>query len=335
MNVVAKENRLVWIDITRGIGIACIVLCHLFAPTLLIHKILLLFNIPLFFFVSGFLYKKEENNRIYLIKKFRSFMVPYFAVFILVYPILLLAYFPSDYSSEYIKVDVVSYLLGGQLLRQVVNNIFVAMWFLSCLFFVQVIYNFIQTTFKPPIVHFIVIVFFIAAYINGICFPDFWLYWCANVALMAIPMYHIGFLLRQIDLDKYSVWIIIGGVLSLLSIVFFPQNSFDMMINYYGIPVITLVCSVLCFCMIRAISVYISRNKILTKISSEFGKASLVIMAFHLPVYQLLWKYFEIKAPPASVLMMIIPYCLYFIFDKFKVTQILFLGKYRNKQIQK
>lgn len=329
-----KESRLEWIDITRGIGIACIVLCHLLAPTLLIHKILLLFNIPLFFFVSGYLYKKENNNKAYLIKKFRTLMIPYLSVFILVYPILLVAYFPAGYSIEYIKVDIISYLLGGQLLRQVMNNIFVAMWFLSCLFFVQVIYNFIQTTFTSKTVHIIVVVL-VGAYINSICFPEFWLYWSINIALMAIPMYHVGFLLRQVDLEKYSIWIMIGGVLSLLSIVFFPKNSFDMMINNYGIPIVTFGCSFICFCMIRIISILISKNKILTAVSSEFGKASLIIMAFHLPVYQLLWKYFEIRAPFASVLMMLIPYCLYYIFNKFKVTQVLFLGRYKSKQIQK
>lgn len=328
-----KEERIEWIDIAKGIGIICVVMGHIFSTQMLAHKIIFLFHMPLFFYVSGFLHKGEQQNGKYIAKKLKSLIVPYFSVFIFVYLLFFLIYFPSNYSSEYIKVDITYYILGGRLLREIIDNVFVAMWFITCLFSVQVLYNFIQSVLSRRTVNIVVAVLLVAAYINNLWFPDFWVYWCVNVALMAIPIYHIGFLSRQINLDKYSVWFIIGGIVACLSLILFPQNTFNMMLNDYGIPVVTLLCSILCIYMIRVVSAYISRNAFLTKILSELGKGSLVIMAFHLPVYALLWKYFQMKSPPAIVLIIIIPYFMYYIFNKFKVTQMLFLGKYSKKKI--
>jgi len=328
-----KDERIEWIDIAKGIGIICVVMGHIFSTQMLANKIIFLFHMPLFFYVSGFLHKGETSNGKYIVKKLKSLIVPYFSVFIFVYLSYFLIYFPKNYSPDHIDVDITYYILGGRLLREIIDNVFVAMWFITCLFAVQVLYNFIQSVFRPTTVHIVVAVLLVAAYINSIWFPDFWLYWCANVALMAIPIYHIGFLSRQINIDKYSVWFIIGGILCCLSLFLFPQNKFDMMLNDYGIPVVTLVCSIICIYMIRTVSVYISNNIFLTKIFSELGKASLVIMAFHLPIYALLWKYFQMKSPPAIVLITIIPYFMYYIFNKFKLTQMLFLGKY-NKRIK-
>ncbi|MDR0824099.1 MAG: acyltransferase family protein [Prevotella sp.] len=331
-----EKERIEWIDIAKGIGIGCVVMGHIFSPQMLANKIIFLFHIPLFFYISGFLYKKASRNGAYTVKKLRNLIVPYFSVFALVYPILFFAYFPEGYTLNQVGNNILYYVLGGRHLREFANFIFVAMWFISCLFLVQVIYNYIQTTFKQRTVHIIVGGMLMASYINSIYFPDFWLYWCANVTLAAIPIYHIGHLSRQIGLDKclykYSLWLIPAGCISALSLVFFPLNRYDMMLNYYGIPLITLICSILCILMIRSISVYITRSNILTRIFSEFGKASLVIMAFHLPVYQLLWKYFEISSIPAIVVITILPYFIYHIFNKFKITQVLFLGKYSKEE---
>ncbi len=329
-----KEERIEWVDIAKGMGIICVVIGHIFQPQMFAHKIIYLFHMPLFFYISGFLYKVRQNNRAFVIQRARNLIIPYLSVFIFVYSLYLLIYFPKGYPAEYIKIDILYYLQGGRLLREIVDNVFVVMWFITCLFFTQIVYNIIKTIFKPKIVHIVIVLLLMAAYVNSICFPDFWLYWGANVVLMAIPIYHIGFVSKQVNLDKYSIWFIIGGLLACLSLILFPQNKFDMMLNDYGIPVLTLLCSIICIYMIRAISVYMSRNAFLSRIFSELGKASLVIMAFHLPVYALLWKYFEMKSPLAIVSIIVIPYCFYLIFNRFKVTQILFLGKYKRKQIQ-
>lgn len=329
-----QEQRIDWIDIAKGIGIICVVMGHIFLPQMLANKIIYLFHMPLFFFVSGFLYKKNEHNISYTVKKFRNLIIPYFSVFILVYPILLIFYFPDGYAINHFEKDIILYICGGRDLRNLANAIFVTMWFITCLFFVQIIYNYIQTRFKQNIVHIIIIAMLIGSYVNSILFPGFWLYWSLNVVLGAIPFYHLGYLSRKINWDKYSFLLIMAGLISMLSVTIIPGNKYDMMLNYYGIPMFTLLCSICCILMIRTMSVYLSKNKISNYILSELGKASLVIMAFQFPVYQLLRKYLSIKSIPAIVAMIILPYFIYYFFNKYRITQILFLGKSKNKQLE-
>lgn len=323
-----KEERIEWVDIAKGIGIGCVVMGHIFSSQMLAHKVIFLFHMPLFFFVSGFLYKRQSDNKAYIIRKAKSLLVPYFSVFAFVFPILIFAYMPEGYTLNMIAWDTLYYVLGGCYLRGLVYDIFIAMWFITCLFLVQVIYNYIQTRFKERTIHVVIFIMLIGAYINSIIYPGFWLPWSANVTLMAIPVYHLGYISRQINVDKYSILFIIAGLLICASLIVFPQNTFDMMRNSYGIPFVTLISAIICIYMVRYISVIITKNSILKRILSEFGKASLVIMAFHLPVYQLLWKYFEISSIPAIIVITIIPYLFYRIFDKFKITQMLFLGKF-------
>jgi fucose 4-O-acetylase-like acetyltransferase len=168
-----EEERIEWIDIAKGIGIICVVMGHIFSIQMLAHKIIYLFHMPLFFYISGFLYKGEQRNGKYIVKKLKSLIVPYFSVFIFVYLLFLLIYFPKDYSPEYIKTDITYYILGGRFLRRIIDNVFVAMWFVTCLFVVQVFYNFIQSVFSLRTVHIIVAVLLAAAYVNSLLFPDF------------------------------------------------------------------------------------------------------------------------------------------------------------------
>ena len=323
-----EKERIKWVDIAKGIGIVCVVMGHIFSAQMPAHKIIFLFHMPLFFFVSGFLYKEQPDNKAYIVKKAKNLLIPYFSVFALVFPVLIFTYMPEGYTLDMIAWDTLYYVLGGHYLRGLVYDIFIAMWFLTCLFLVQVIYNYIHTMLKKRTIHFIVFIMLIAAYINSIFYPGFSLPWSANVILMAIPIYHLGYMSRQIEVDKYSILFIIAGLLTCASLMLFPQNTFDMMRNNYGIPFVTFISAIVCIYMVKYISVIIAENRILRNILSELGKASLVIMAFHLPVYQLLWKYFEISSIPAIIVITIIPYLFYRIFDKYKITRMLFLGKF-------
>jgi fucose 4-O-acetylase-like acetyltransferase len=75
-----------WIDVTKGIGILLVILGHNnFDQSFL--TIIHTFNMPLFFFISGYLYhyrkyKQNPNNFIY--QKFKRLVVPYFVTNIII-----------------------------------------------------------------------------------------------------------------------------------------------------------------------------------------------------------------------------------------------------------
>lgn len=64
-----KNERMHWIDILKGIGIVCIVFSHVLQNTGALAKVLYAFHVPLFFFVTGFLYRDGEASLTSVLKK--------------------------------------------------------------------------------------------------------------------------------------------------------------------------------------------------------------------------------------------------------------------------
>jgi len=84
------KKRIAYIDICKTIGIVAMIMGHIGFGKLFdifIH----LFHMPLFFFITGFLYKDEYSMKNYLVKKFRTLIIPYFSfsVFHIIISILL------------------------------------------------------------------------------------------------------------------------------------------------------------------------------------------------------------------------------------------------------
>lgn len=84
-------ERIKWIDILRAIAIIFVVIGHTLTEGE-VQTYFYSFHIPLFFFISGMLFKnKEEKFATFLIKKIKQLLVPYFCfgiVSILIYAIL-------------------------------------------------------------------------------------------------------------------------------------------------------------------------------------------------------------------------------------------------------
>lgn len=60
-------NRIVWIDTLKALGIIAVVVGHVVPGTL--AKIIFSFHMPLFFFISGFLFKEKNEVGSYFKKK--------------------------------------------------------------------------------------------------------------------------------------------------------------------------------------------------------------------------------------------------------------------------
>ena len=67
------KKRIQWIDVLRGVGILLVVAGHTQIP---IHKYIYGFHMPLFFFISGYLWK--STNRVRFCSYFRRYIIPYF-----------------------------------------------------------------------------------------------------------------------------------------------------------------------------------------------------------------------------------------------------------------
>ncbi len=124
-----NPSRLMWIDISKGLGILTVVAAHIYGG--LTSSVIHIFHIPFFFFISGYLYNSVKNNkRSYFSDKAIHLLVPYFSFLILIYGPLAI--------EEIIKHGlyaniVLPAIIGGRALGGWVG----VFWFVTCLFAVQ------------------------------------------------------------------------------------------------------------------------------------------------------------------------------------------------------
>lgn len=87
-----KINRIEWIDTAKGIGILLVVIGHIqLIP--FFHDCIFLFHMPLFFFISGTLFKKNESWKNCFTKKIIHLLLPY--------PFFMFLFVPLRYITNY------------------------------------------------------------------------------------------------------------------------------------------------------------------------------------------------------------------------------------------
>lgn len=126
------EKRIAWLDTARGIGIIAVVLGHIVTIGGPIHNLIFAFHMPLFFMLSGYVYKDRPLGAL-LRRSARRLLLP-FAGFLLAGAAVSLA------------VPIMREYIGRQLARSVytgspdcVNNS--SIWFLLSLFWVTMAYG--------------------------------------------------------------------------------------------------------------------------------------------------------------------------------------------------
>lgn len=74
-------SRIVYIDVAKAIGIMLMVLGHIHFDVYYFDRMVYAFHMPLFFIVSGILYRRPESILGYIGKKAKTLMIPY-AIFL-------------------------------------------------------------------------------------------------------------------------------------------------------------------------------------------------------------------------------------------------------------
>lgn len=204
-------KRLMWIDWMKVIGMYCIVWGHFFSIG---HKYLYIFNVPLFFIVSGFLSKKEANCRAFWNKILNNFFIPLFIISSINFFIHIIAAFLHGTLSLHEICSFPFLVLIGQWYQ------LGGMWFVYTLIVLKIILQFLPI--KKSILFCIFLFLFglliylknYNYYLFGIDFavhPNSILNICT-----AFPFFVIGYLLKEHSdiLDRFNnlKYSVIGGV---------------------------------------------------------------------------------------------------------------------------
>ncbi len=195
--------RFHWIDALKGIGIILVVLAHHSLPVAL-DTYIFSFHMPLFFFVSGFLFdfgKYASSASNFMKKRFKSLIVPYFGFALLTclfYFLLDTGYQPGVRNIEYFETSLpdifysILYALGPMISYNP------PLWFLTCLFSTEVLFYFFAKKYypEPKKLVFWLTILGVIGYFYSIHVP-FRLPWNIDVALTAVVFYGAGNLFRK------------------------------------------------------------------------------------------------------------------------------------------
>ena len=275
-----KDNRILWIDCVRNIGMWLVVLGHSFCSEDL-KQYIYSFHMPLFFFLSG-IFWREENYIRFVSHKFKTLIIPYLVFNILVYGLYLLGIIHL-FSSDVIWYEpLLSIVFGyGALCCH-------ASWFLVCLFIVENIYYGLRKYVRG---YFIII---LLVGVLGTYYIPFIKFWDISIALVGLFFSGLGQVSRKYvyQLASIDIYMICGLAIAVLLASLYPvyvNGRVDMVFNIYGsnyylfilnalLGIVFVLCwGILLNRMLRNVGAslitYISKNLILVVLLHPFSNA--------------------------------------------------------------
>lgn len=278
MNYLNRENgsRITWLDTLKGIGIILVVLGHVYKNEF-VYNWVYSFHMPLFFFVAGYVYKERSIHED-LKRRFETVIVPYFVfgAIGLVYWILVERHFRE---SDMTVLKAIIGLFRGQFSWLGFN---VHLWFLPCFFLTTIVFNAIRKKFGVRIAYCVSLVLSLIHFtidMRGLPWGVDRL--CKFIAFYALGVASKSLLLpsiMQLKIKPNRVLFAVIGI-GLLAIVSFPAQEFsDKSIIWYLCASIGIVGCIL-------LSIYVD-----CRFLEYLGRASIIILCFHGPVYRVLIK---------------------------------------------
>lgn len=275
------ESRIKWIDMAKGLGIILVIVAHL-QPTFFTNEIYT-FHMPLFFFLSGYVFTVEKYNFLQFIKrKAKTILIPYFLLGI---PMILFVFIQMSVDKQMEAPGAYGSVIVDFLLQKRLWTI----WFLACLFFTNLLFYAIARIFKNNLMIQGIVVLALASlglfyYKNG----GKPLVWNIDVCLTALPFFYGGYLLKKINFFKaqilrndklsilYFVFFLIINIFSGISSRSISGYGLEMYYNQYGFEPLTYLSA-----FSGILWVIILSNAIYIKKIAYLGKNSLVYFSWH------------------------------------------------------
>ena len=135
-----QKHRVTWVDTAKGWGMLAIIVSHVMTGHP-VSRWLYTFHVPLFFFLSGFLFRADRPWRTFLNSKFKKLLLPYFALALPIIP----AEAALAGSMEGFWERVGELALGVLVQRRLWP-----IWFLACLFLLEILAYWLLRAVKKP-----------------------------------------------------------------------------------------------------------------------------------------------------------------------------------------
>jgi fucose 4-O-acetylase-like acetyltransferase len=271
-------NRINWIDQAKGIGILLVVIGHMTIP-LKLSILIFSFHMPLFFFISGYLFNEKKyasDFKTIVISKFSTLVWP-FIIFTFLALLLRSIY---DLKNIVDTFDYVRFLMG-------MDSINVPLWFLTALFSTEIIFSQIVRFSKHRLEVIVGLVSALA--IVGFLNAYFWhveIFYNIHIALIALSFFSAGWLVK-----RYGVLETIGNTKTLIiyffisstTLFYFSLNNskLDMLESNYGNIMYVFLAAFAGIVSSILLAKLFQQLKYVKAIFSYLGKNSLIILATH------------------------------------------------------
>lgn len=267
-------DRIEWIDTAKGYGIICVILGHISFHSLSIW--IYSFHIPLFFFLSGYMFNEKRAFIPFLRKKIKSLLIPY------IFFSFLYICFDKEFSiSSYnIKTIVADFILQQR---------YTPLWFITSLFVANILFYFLLKIFHN--INYQVLLSLFASILIASCWHDksYSIIWNADISIFVIPYMLIAnytkkyytIILRNKSnnyiflLSFFFLNIGIGGINYIMSGEMI--DLFNNTLGYLPLAYLEIVFGIFVVIIISTLKKSI--------IIQYIGRNSLVIFALHLMVY--------------------------------------------------
>jgi acyltransferase len=275
------------IDIAKGIGIILVVWAHASCP---FRGEINMFHMPLFFFLSGLLFRENLLFKDQFSKKFHSLIIPYFLFFILCEGGFVLLSFLTN------KMDRV-FISPGLLIHP--WGVLGPLWFLLSLFEVTIAMAIIIRFVKKPLIQFLIVLFFsYFSYILSDSDNKLPLYLDSSCSMLVF--FYLGFMLTKSNFLNGKIWKWYVGLISMIIFYIGIKSEVILIVvrnvirGNYIIYLLTAISGT----MITVItSRFIDEKSVfLSKLLGYLGQNSLYVFVFHLLLFDLVLLLFKVEA---------------------------------------
>lgn len=293
------KTRIDYLDIAKGIGILTVVWAHILL-TGISHRVIYAFHMPLFFVISGMLFRREKYSGLgyFLKRRAKRLLVPFVVYSVVTWIIwACFRFVRHDSVISYWDPLLQTVIAKGSGAYMVHNS---ALWFIPCLFATEILYYAISH-FNEYVRFILCALCAITSFWLGDLFGNDWWFllpWNFDAALIGVLFYCVGNLFsRHISGDTISgyvkkrpvnifLWLILLSSALYWGATRFGECSMGSS-SYQCSGLIFIVRAIVgtsaCILLSLLLSLLPVKNILKTYLTGQ-GKASLDIMSIHIPV---------------------------------------------------
>ncbi|WLV24456.1 acyltransferase family protein [Aciduricibacillus chroicocephali] len=323
-----------WIDIARAIGIVAVVMGHGYHE--LAHHYTYWFHMPLFFILSGFLYKPLNNMgefASWVGKRAVRLLLPYLTFGIIIYLYIELK---EGFTVVSFMEDMYNLMYGGMMMKGLVT----VFWFMTCLLITQIVFALIDLIFRSHAIKIgIIILSYLFAHLYAYYQPiETPVPWSADVTFIALSYYAFGYYIKKyihkvLNLKTF----IVTALLTIMFVIYDYKNNYfyniDLKPNVYNHLLLDfLVPVIICF-TIFYISAQIAKFKS-SVVISYIGTSAITIMFLHRVVNDFFSHFFSYGIIGFTLIGVLTPFIFYILIKQVPFARFLFLGTRPRKKYE-